>query len=150
MTTAGVVMALIATAAMLAWSTLMYAWVDHRQQRHRQRVITALAALRRRHDAEILELWVRVMGPGPYEPEGDWEPREIGELVDLEDDVFVPDPEPATAPIEMPLPEGPETLPSEVPLVLATVALDAEWEERRAQLDREWREAMDRIGGGRE
>lgn len=48
MTTLSLTLVALTSAAMLAASTVLYAWVDERQQRGRHRAITAAAALRRR------------------------------------------------------------------------------------------------------
>jgi len=51
-----VAFALVGTAFMLIWSTVMYAHVDERQRRAAYRDLIARAAIRRRHDREQAEI----------------------------------------------------------------------------------------------
>jgi len=51
-----VAFALVGTAFMLIWSTVMYAHVDERQRRAAYRDLIARAAIRRRHDRELAEI----------------------------------------------------------------------------------------------
>lgn len=89
-----VVFGLIGTAAMLAWSTLMYAWVDERRRISRRRSIVAQAALRRRLDQELARLAARI------EAVADFLSIEIN---DAEDDTPEPerDDDPATVPMAL-------------------------------------------------
>ena len=56
MSATSVAFALVGTAFMLIWSTVMYAHVDERQRRAAYRDLIARAAIRRRHDRELAEI----------------------------------------------------------------------------------------------
>lgn len=46
----------VATLALCAWSTVCFAWVDERSRRYRRDTMHALAAQRRRFDAELHDI----------------------------------------------------------------------------------------------
>lgn len=136
MSAARVVLTLGCTGLLCGWLWLLFAWVDDKQRRHRQRTITALAALRRRHDAEILEIWLAMFGKpaGEYAPEVAWAPAEVAQPTvfaceGCDDDGFAclrcEHPDPITEPIDM----SPATVPSGMPLAVqsALLAEDRTW-----------------------
>lgn len=93
--------ALAGTAFMMAWSTVMYAAVDRRQQRAAHRDLIARAAIRRRHDHELAEI------------------RGYLAVVDvvLRPRAEMPTQGPDTAPIVMPADDGPHTAPADQVLI---------------------------------
>lgn len=111
----------------------------------RRRTMHALAALRRRHDAEILDMWVTVYGrpAAEYVPEG-WDAPRERELATL-------DPEPKTEPIVMPQPMGPATVPDlkAAAKVAPLPVVDVEWETRRAEIEADWQRRAAEIGAER-
>lgn len=128
MSAARVVLTLGCTGLLCGWMWLLFAWVDDKQRRHRQRTITALAALRRRHDAEILEMWLTLFGKpaGEYVAESGWAPAEVAQPEHIWHSMIpVLNPDAPTDEIEA----QPQTVPDGMPLAVqsALLAEDRTW-----------------------
>ena len=111
----------------------------------RRRTMHAIGTLRRRHDDELLEVWVATMEKpaAEYAPEPGWASTELAQP-----DVFVADLEPATDEI----PVAPPTVPDAMPLAVqsALIAPEDVGEDWEQWIDRKHRDALaalDRIGG---
>jgi hypothetical protein len=101
--TLSIAFGLCGTAFMCIWSTIMYAYVDERQQRAARRDLIARAAIRRRHDRELAEI------------------RGYLAAVDSHLRYDAPEQAPITQPIILPPApdDGPPTEPADVLFVMA-------------------------------
>lgn len=103
MSATSVAFALVGTAFMLIWSTVMYAHVDEHQRRAAYRDLIARAAIRRRHDRELAEIRYYLQA-----------------LDHVVRPLSADTTQPATQPIVMPTrDDGPPTEPAEAVFVIA-------------------------------